>query len=130
MYVPDVNAALDYYEKVFGLKRLFVDAQGVYGQLDTGGPPLGFAALSLAHDNLGMDVSPSRAHTPPPFEIALLTEDVAGLFNHAVRAGAVVVAEPEPKFWGQTIGYVRDLNGFLVEIGSPMAPPSQGTQGN
>ena len=35
-------------------------------------------------------------------------------------AGAVVVKEPQKKPWGQLVGYVRDNNGFLVEICAPM----------
>jgi len=30
------------------------------------------------------------------------------------------VSEPETKPWGQTVAYVRDRNGFLVELCSPM----------
>ncbi len=33
-----------------------------------------------------------------------------------VAAGAVAVAPPAHKPWGQTVSYVRDLNGVLVEI--------------
>lgn len=32
------------------------------------------------------------------------------------EAGAIVVKEPTQKPWGQTVGYVRDLNGFLVGV--------------
>ncbi len=28
--------------------------------------------------------------------------------------------EPSTKPWGQTVAYVRDLNGTLVEIGAPV----------
>lgn len=38
-----------------------------------------------------------------------------------VRTGAVaeVLLVDEP--WGQTLGYVRDNNGFLIELSSPAA---------
>lgn len=32
----------------------------------------------------------------------------------------MVVKEPAKKPWGQTIGYARDCNGFLVELCKPV----------
>jgi hypothetical protein len=28
----------------------------------------------------------------------------------------MIVAEPEAKPWGQTVGYLRDLDGVLIEL--------------
>ena len=38
----------------------------------------------------------------------------------AVAEGAISHVEPQVKPWGQTVAYVRDLNGFLVELCSAM----------
>ncbi len=32
-----------------------------------------------------------------------------------------LVVEPNTKPWGQVVAYVRDLDGFLIEICTPMA---------
>ena len=81
---------------------------------------MAFASVELATSN-GVPFIPANPEGPSPaVEIALVTEDVAGAFAVAVKAGAVPVAEPKQKPWGQTVGYVRDLNGFLIEICSPM----------
>jgi len=37
-----------------------------------------------------------------------------------VDAGAEIVKQPEAKPWGQTVGYLKDLNGFLVELCTPV----------
>ena len=57
----------------------------------------------------------------PGFELGLVIEDVPAAFKRAVAAGAEPVSEPATRPWGQTVSYVRDVNGFLVEICSPMA---------
>ena len=57
---------------------------------------------------------------PPGMEIALVTDDVAAAFEKAVAAGALPLMPPKEKPWGQVVGYVRDLNGALVELCSPM----------
>ena len=41
-------------------------------------------------------------------------------FDKAVAAGATPISKPQKKAWGQTVSYVRDLNGFLVELCSEM----------
>jgi uncharacterized glyoxalase superfamily protein PhnB len=49
-----------------------------------------------------------------------VTDDVQAAFDKAVAAGAVVVTKPTKKPWGQIVGYVRDNNGFLVELCTPI----------
>ena len=119
LYVKDVEKTVAFYESAFGLKRKFVHESG-YGEMDTGETKLAFASVELATSN-GVRFIPANPEGPSPaVEVALVTQDVAGAFAVAVKAGAVPVAEPKQKPWGQTVGYVRDLNGFLVEICSPL----------
>lgn len=123
LYVKDVAASLQFYEQAFGLsRRFFHDDQGkAYGELETGAARLAFASLNLAREHLNQDVVISAPDRPPlGFEVALATTDVPGLFARAVKTGAVPVAEPATKPWGQTVAYVRDNCGFLVELCTPL----------
>ena len=119
LYVKDVEKTVAFYESAFGLKRKFVHESG-YGEMDTGETKLAFASVELATSN-GVSFAQANSEGPAPaVEVAFVTEDVQAAFAVAVKAGAVPVAAPKQKPWGQTVGYVRDLNGFLVEICSPM----------
>jgi lactoylglutathione lyase len=123
LYVKDVSASLAFYEKAFGLsRRFFHDDNGkAYGELETGAARLAFASFALAAEHLKQEITAASPGKPPlGFEIALLTANVPELFTRAVKAGATSVSEPATKPWGQTVAYVRDLNGFLVEICTPM----------
>jgi uncharacterized glyoxalase superfamily protein PhnB len=123
LYVEDVAAALAFYEEAFGLtQRFFNDDNGkAYGELETGSTRLAFASLELANANLPQNVVASAPDEAPlGVEIALVTPDVPALFSRANAAGAAVVTEPAEKPWGQTVAYVRDNHGFLVEICSPL----------
>lgn len=62
----------------------------------------------------------------PVFEIAFETGDVPAAFDRAVAAGAKPVQAVRDEPWGQTTSYVSDLNGYLVEICSPVQLPSAG----
>lgn len=120
LYVPDVAATVEFYERAFGLARRFVHESGTYAEMETGATALAFAAESLAEAN-GLAIRASRPRElPAAFEVALVTDDPEGAFRRATEAGAVPVKSVETKPWGQKVGYVRDLNGALVELCSPI----------
>lgn len=123
VYVKDVAATLAFYEKAFGLKRRFFTDEGgkAYGELETGAARIAFASVSLARDLLKSEVVIADPSQPPlGFELALLTSDVPALFSRACAAGALPVSAPETKPWGQTVAYVRDLSGCLIELCTPL----------
>ena len=123
LYVKDVSASLAFYEKAFGLsRRFFHDDNGkAYGELDTGAARLAFASLQLVNEHLNQPVTAASSNQPPlGFEVALTTSDVAALYARAIKAGAMPVSEPATKPWGQTVAYLRDMDGILVELCTPM----------
>ncbi len=121
VYVPDVERTLAFYEAAFGLERRFLSDSGDYGELLTGSTTLSIAAEALAEESVGPDFARLRPDQPPSaLEIAFTTDDVAGLLAQALTAGATIVLEPTEKPWGQTVAYVRDLNGLLVELCTPI----------
>jgi len=123
LYVNDVAASLAFYENAFGLaRRFFHDDHGkAYGELETGATRLAFASVVLAEEHLQQKVvAAAPDKSPLGVEIALTTPDVRALFQRAVKAGATAIGEPATKPWGQTVAYLRDNSGFLVEICTPM----------
>ena len=93
-----------------------------YGELHTGGGSvLGFANHSLGKMNLqGKYQSVSAEGQPFGIELAFVCDDVAADYERAVAAGAVSVALPAEKPWGQMVAYVRAKEGTLIELCSPM----------
>jgi uncharacterized glyoxalase superfamily protein PhnB len=123
LYVKDVSASLTFYEEAFGLaRRFFHDDHGkAYGELETGSTRLAFASLELAKEHLKQEVVAASPGKPPlGFEIALVTSDVPALYARAVKAGATAVSGPTTKPWGQTVAYLRDKEGHLVELCTPL----------
>ena len=117
LYVRDVARALDFYERGFGFGRGYVEEAGTYAELDTGGTLLALVQDEQAESHLPGGFRRSSPDEPPPgIEIAFVTDDVEGAYARAVEAGAMIVAEPEAKPWGQTVGYLRDLDGVLIEL--------------
>ncbi|MFV3075222.1 VOC family protein [Niveispirillum fermenti] len=124
LYVDDVAASIDFFTRAFSLEKGFVHEGGDYGELATGHTKLAFSSTSLMRQ-LGKDPArPSRRQ--PCFEIALETDDVAGALRRALAAGAVLEKDVQEMPWGQTLAYVSDPNGYLIEICSPVQLPSPG----
>lgn len=119
-YVDDVEQTMKFYSAAFGLEVGFLHESKQYGEMATGETKLGFVhhetAMSHGFTYEKMDLS----KRPAAFEVGFVTTDVRKAFDKAVKAGAKAMQEPQAKPWGQTVAYVRDCNGHLVEICSPM----------
>ncbi len=121
IYVPDVRSTLDFYTRAFGFEQGFVAPDGSYGELSTGDTTLSFASeeLGASHFETGF-VRHSPANPPLGTELALVTDDVDATIQAALDAGAHLLVPAETKPWGQTVGWVRDPNGVLLEICTPV----------
>jgi lactoylglutathione lyase len=124
LYVSDVAASLDFYERALAQRRRFVHESGQYAELDTGETALALAARELAAANLpGVYRPEERPGARPAFEVCFVTDDVQGAFDRAITEGAEAVTPPHTKPWGQDVAYVRDPDGNLVELASPAGAP-------
>lgn len=120
IYVPDVSTALDFYTRAFGFERGFVSPDSSYGELITGETTLAFAseALGASHFEHGFEHH-TLDHLPAGTELAFVTDDVDATIRSAIEAGAHMLVPAETKAWGQTVGWIRDPNGVLLEICTP-----------
>ncbi len=122
LYVQDVTKAVEFYEDAFGFSRKFVSPENDYGELLVGETTLSFASTVLAKSNLTDGFIESNLVTKPfGIEIGFTTENIEETILKAVNAGATVVENPKTKPWGQIVAYIRDLDGFLIEICTPMS---------
>ncbi len=119
IYSNDIPATVAFYEKAFGQKLRFMHESQMYAELETGGTALAFAHFDMAHLN-GVPVRPNlmQDKSAAGIEIAFTCDDPKKAYETAIAAGAKAVKSPEQKPWGQIVGYVRDINGCLVEIAS------------
>ncbi|HEY2745743.1 MAG TPA: VOC family protein [Polyangia bacterium] len=121
IYVADPKRSAEFWERAFGVKQRSMDDSPMYREMETGEHTLSFVAGSYVRDNIpGGFRAPQNDEAPPPFEVALTTDDVAAALERAVKAGAHKVLPPTKKPWGQTVAYVRDCDGTLVELCTPM----------
>jgi len=122
IYVSSVEETLEFYKSAFGFNIKFIHESKAYGELDTGETTLAFASHEMGDMNLGGKYSKANINSDPfGIELAFVTDDVLSAYNKAVESGAFPLKEPEKKPWGQMVGYVRAVDGLIIELCSPIS---------
>ncbi len=115
LIVNDGARAIEFYKKAFGATELFRMA-GPDGKIGHAEIKIGDSPVMLA------DEVPAMGHRSPhslggsPVSIYLYVENVDGIFNQAVAAGAKVERPLEDQFYGDRTGGVTDPFGHAWYI--------------
>ena len=121
IYVSSVEETLEFYKQAFGFDVKFIHESKAYGELETGETVLAFASHEMGNMNLEGNYSKANINKKPfGIELAFETEDVLTAFEKAVSVGAIALKEPEEKPWGQVVGYIRTVDGSIIELCSPI----------
>lgn len=121
LYVEDVTETITFYEKVFGFNRKLITPENDYGELLTGETTIAFASIELGNSNFKKGFEKSNVSNKPfGVELAFTTENIEVDFQKAISSGAIEFESLIEKPWGQKVGYLRDNNGFLIEICTPI----------
>lgn len=121
VYVASVEKTLEFYKNAFGFETKFLHESKDYGELETGETVLAFASHKMGEMNLnGQYTKGNTCEQAFGIELAFVTDNVEAAYKKSVAAGAIPVKEPTQKPWGQIVGYVRAIDGSLVELCSPI----------
>ncbi|WNJ20347.1 VOC family protein [Pontibacter sp. G13] len=122
-YVEDVSATLQFYVRAFGFQQKFITPEQDYGELISGETTIAFASLALGESNFhgasGFEKT-DLVKKSTGMEMAFVTDTIEEDFQRAIDAGAVEYVGIATKPWGQQVGYLRDPNGILIEICTPV----------
>lgn len=121
LYVEDVQKTITFYETAFGFQKKFITPENDYGELISGETTIAFASNALGNSNFKKGFKKlSINNKPNGIEMAFTTETIEADFETALKAGAIQYEPIVEKPWGQKVGYLRDINGFLIEICTPI----------
>ena len=121
LYVSDVPKTIEFYTRAFGFKQKLLTPENDYGELESGTTTIAFASLDLGKSNFKKGISANNLDKQAfGIELAFTTLEVDRVMEKATSNGAVLFEEAVIKPWGQKVGYVRDPNGFLIEICTPI----------
>ena len=120
LFVRDVPSTVAFYQRAFGLSLRYMHPSNGYAELETGATLLAFVSEAFIEkaDLLGpLGTRPNRPDLGPiAAQVAFVTDDIDCDWARAIAAGEVVIKQPQAKPWGQTTGYLRDHDGFIVEL--------------
>ncbi|WP_417800711.1 VOC family protein [Tenacibaculum sp.] len=121
LYVENVKETSNFYEKAFGFTPKFITPENDYGELISGETTIAFASYELEKSNFKKELIKANTSSKPfGIEMVFVSENIEADFKKAIDMGAIEFEPIKEKPWGQKVGYVRDINGFLIEICSPM----------
>lgn len=105
--VTDANAAIKFYQKVFGAEEV--------GRITMGGDTVGHAELQIGNSKLMLaQEMPDWGNKSPqtlggsPVTIALYVADVDATYQRALDAGATVIEAVKDQFYGDRAGSLTD----------------------
>ncbi len=114
--VHSAAEALAFYERAFDAKELFrlTEPSGRIGHAEM---RIGPATLMLSDEYPERGIKGPRTLGGTSFAIHLHVNDIDGLFDRAVQAGASVVRPPQDQFYGERSATVRDPFGHEWLLG-------------
>lgn len=117
LWCENLEVAIEFYTQILGFSQKA--RHGDYVELGTGATTLGLVARQFVRDGLHLEVPPLG---PENLELGIVVprDDVTSTFERAVAAGAKSIQPPHEQPWGQLVSYIRDPDGHLLEICSPV----------
>ncbi len=117
IYVPkDAKSVLDFYVKAFGFEIKHYDEQMDFGELETGPTTIAVASHACGEFMVGSDYHAHADGFPKNIEIAFYTDNVRRSYDIAIAGGCEALCEPKETPWGQTVAYVRSIEGSLIGL--------------
>ncbi len=109
--VRDIDAAMTFYEKAFGFKRLFT-LPGPGGKLMHGEMAYEGCKLMLGPESERTGVrAPATTNVKSPVTVYLYVENVDATTQHVKRLGGDIAVAPADMFFGDRTSVVTDLDG-------------------
>jgi PhnB protein len=126
--VDDATAAIDFYRRAFSAKervrRTAPDGKVGHAELE-----IGDSVVMLADPYPELIAKPPKELGGNSVGLFVYVENVDGLVQQAVDAGATLTIAPKDQFWGDRTGKVTDPFGHAWEIATHVedVPPEKMT---
>lgn len=120
LFVDNVQSVLEFYKTAFGMEISMYDPAYDFGILNMEGGSIGIASNHSGELMMPGKFPSSKNGHPDGVEIALYSEDVEADYKKAIDAGAGSLSEPRQMEWGQTVAYVKSIEGTIIGICSEM----------
>jgi len=123
-YIPEGLRSLNVYLHPYSAAKLIGFLEDAFGanEIARFQSPDGrvmHAAVQVGDSVIEMG-EPQGPYQPMPSMLYLYVENVDALYRRAVGAGAISVNEPKDMFYGDRVASVKDLDGIIWYMGTPV----------
>ena len=112
LIVSDIEKSIEFYKNAFDMKNgsVLKDADGkpVHANISYQDKVLFMLGIKD-----GSVVSPSESKLDMPCSFYVYVDDVDSIIEKAEKNGGVIQSKPEDMFWGDRMGTVKDINGYI-----------------
>jgi PhnB protein len=115
LVVDGANAAIEFYANVFGTRER-MRLPGPDGTVGHAELQLGDSLIMVADEAPQIGVRGPRAVGGTPVTISVYVDDVDGVVDRAVNAGAKVLRPVEDQFYGDRVGQFEDPFGHRWSV--------------
>jgi PhnB protein len=124
--VEGAEAAIEFYGKVFGAEER-VRMAGPENTIGHAELQLGDSLIMLSDPFPGMNVQSPKEIGGTPVTVSVYVEDVDGVFNAAIEAGATEQRPVENQFYGDRTGQFEDPFGHRWSVATHVedVPPDE-----
>jgi PhnB protein len=123
LVVDGAGAAIEFYGKVFGTRER-MRLPGPDGTIGHAELQLGDSLIMVADEAPQLGIHGPRTVGGTPVTISVYVEDVDGVFERAVQAGATALRPVEDHFYGDRSGQFEDPFGHRWSIATHVADVS------
>ena len=126
LIVDGAAAAIDFYRSVLGATERMRMA-GPDGKIGHAELDVGDSVIMLADEQPAMDIAGPRSIGGSPVTIHVYVEDVDGVFQRALGAGARALHQVEDRFYGDRSGAFEDPFGHRWSVATHVedVPPEE-----
>ncbi len=118
--VEDLDQSVEFYTGMLGLE--LAHRSGPFAQMQTGNTRLAFYTREAMAQTLDFRILPP-ANSAPAFELGFKVDDVDAAYRELTERGVPSAAAPADRPWGQRTAYVRDPDGYLIELVQDLGRP-------
>jgi len=116
LYVADQQRSRDFYAYVLGTQPN-LDVPGMTEFNLTSELKLGLMPENgIAKIISGNMPHPHTAHGIPRCELYIVTKNITAMYERAIDAGGKEVSKIADRDWGDTVGYIADIDGHIIAI--------------
>ncbi len=121
LLVQSFAACFDFYGDTLGLQLVYGNRDDAYAEFKSGGAHLAIFERKLMAQVVGTLGLPAHPGGQDTFCLSLSTQDVDARYRELVEKGVEGVTEPQDRpEWGIRTAHIRDPDGNLIELNSPL----------